>query len=212
MADDTNPLGNLFSAGMSFATGNPIGAAAGIAGLGLSIFGGIQKSQAADATYAAQSQITRLEQQQDAVRRKAMEVSARRQQIEALRNQQRAQSLALNNATSQGAQFGSGLQGGYGQIAGQTNWNLSGIGQNLASGGQMFDLNSQIGDQKLAMARAGSMSATATGMSSLGGSLLGSVQSLGKLTTGSTSTSSSNGDIPAPFGLGDYRTMNGRIV
>lgn len=194
MADDvaTNALGNLFSAGASFATGNPIGAAAGIVGLGLSLFGGSQKAKASAEIAGAQQQIAALEGSQDEVRRKAMELSARRQQMEVLRNQQRARSLALSGATAQGAQFGSGLQGGYGQIGGATNWNLSGIQSSLASGEQMFDLNKRIGGQKQRIAAAGGAAATAGGIASIGSALTGSVGNLGKIQAGSTA-----GNIPS---------------
>jgi len=40
---------------------------------------------------------------------------------------QRARSLALSTATNQGAQFGTGLQGGYGQISGESGTNMLGI-------------------------------------------------------------------------------------
>ncbi len=166
-------LSGLFGAATSIATGNPVGAALSIAGVGLSIFGGMEKTEAAQRQASIQQQMTGIEMRQDAVRRKAMELSARRQQMEVLRNAQRARSLALNNATSQGAQYGSGLQGGFGQIAGATQWNLTGIRENLNFGEQMFDLNAQLSQQKIAMAQAGGQAATAQGMSSLGTSLVG---------------------------------------
>lgn len=184
--EPTNPLGNLFAAGASFATGNPIGAAAGIVGLGLSIFGGIEKSRIAGEIAESQQQISKYEMQQEAVRRRAMQLSARRQQVEVLRNQQRARSLALQAATTQGAQQGSGLQGGYGQIAGATQWNLAGIQQNLGFGEEMFGLNAQISQQKQRIASLGGESATASGIGSLGSMLTGSVPSLGKLQFGSS--------------------------
>lgn len=200
MADDTNPLGNLFSAGLSFATGNPLGAAAGIAGLGLSIFGGSQKAKASAEIAGAQQQIAGYEMQQDEVRRQAMHLSARRQQIEVLRNQQRAQSLALQNATTQGGQFGSGLQGGLGQISGATQWNLSGIQSSLASGEQMFDLNRMIGGQRQRIAAAGGQAATASGISSIGSSLLGSVTGLGKIQGGNTTGDGGNASLTSSYG------------
>lgn len=197
MADDTgtNALGNLFSAGASFATGNPIGAAAGIVGLGLSIFGGTQKAKASAEIAGAQQQIAGIEMQQDEVRRQSMRISARRQQMEVLRNAQRGRSLALQNATTQGGQFGSGLQGGYGQVEGATNWNLAGIQGSLQSGEHMFDLNRLIGGQKQRIAAAGGQAATASGISSIGSALLGSVGGLGKIQGGNTQ--GNVGNIPS---------------
>jgi len=80
----------------------------------------------------------------EATKRQAMEVDARRQQLEIIRNQQRGRALGLTTATSQGASKGSGLQGGYGQISGQTGVNLLGVQQNLQAGRQVFDANAAI--------------------------------------------------------------------
>lgn len=194
--EENGIFGSLVSVGTGAATGNPIGMAAGIAGLGLSIFGGAEKMAAAKQKADAQRQITSAEMQQDDVRRKAMELSARRQQMEVLRNAQRARSLALNNATSQGAQFGSGLQGGYGQIAGATNWNLAGINQNLSFGEQMFDLNKTISQQKLNVSDSESRSSTGSALSGLGGMLMsntGTLKNLGGNFVGTGGPSGSSG-------------------
>lgn len=93
-------------------------------------------------------QITAHEQQIEAQRMKAMQLDARRRQMEVIRNQQRYRAVGLTNATAQGAQFGSGLQGGYGQISGQSGVNLLGIQQNLQIGQDIFGLNQAITGQK----------------------------------------------------------------
>lgn len=82
----------------------------------------------------------------EATKRQAMEVDARRQQLEILRNQQRGRALGLATATAQGASKGSGLQGAYGQISGQTGVNLLGVQQNLEAGRNIFDANANITD------------------------------------------------------------------
>jgi len=183
----------------------------GLAAVGLisSIFGGIEKYDAAKQTAAAQSQIAGLETQQDAVRRQAMEVGARRQQMEVLRNQQRARSLALNNATSQGAQFGSGLQGGYGQIEGQSGVNLLGISQNLQAGEQMFGLNAQINTQKMNIAGASSTAAMGAGFSSLGSGILGNLGIAKNLSTNFTGSSGSSGNLQSYGGWMSSMGSNG---
>jgi hypothetical protein len=109
----------------------------------------------AAAQNAATKEITGLEQQTEAQRFAAMELDARRQSLEAIRQGQRARALGLTSATQQGAGYGSGLQGGYGQISGQTNQNLLGIGQNLEIGRNIFGINSQITQQRLAYAAGG---------------------------------------------------------
>lgn len=98
------------------------------------------------------NQITAYERQVEGQRQQAMELDARRRSLEVLRNQQRARAVALTNANAQGAARGSGLQGGYGQIAGQSGVNLLGISQNLQIGQNIFGLNNQITDQKQAYA------------------------------------------------------------
>lgn len=207
MADSSDVLGGLFGAGASLAMGNPLGVAASLGGLGLSIFGGIQKTEAAQKQAQISQDMAQTEMKQDAVRRQAMEVAARRQQMEVLRNQQRARSLALNNATGQGAQFGSGLQGGYGQVTGQSGVNLLGISQGLQAGEQMFDLNNMLSQQKMQMAQAGGQAATAQGMTSLGGALLTSAGPMKNLwdMTGSSVLKSNSGGIGHNSGGGaDY--------
>lgn len=94
------------------------------------------------------SRITGFESNIEGMREKAMNLDARRRQMEIIRNQQRYRALALTNATAQGAQFGSGIQGGYGQISGQTGVNLLGVQQNLGIGQDIFALNRQITGQK----------------------------------------------------------------
>jgi hypothetical protein len=88
----------------------------------------------------------------EATKRQAMEVDARRQQLEIIRSQQRGRALGLTTATAQGASKGSGLQGGYGQISGQTGVNLLGVQQNLQAGRDIFDSNSNISDLNSNMA------------------------------------------------------------
>lgn len=80
----------------------------------------------------------------EGIKRQAMEVDARRQQLEIIRGQQRARALGLTNATATGSSKGSGLQGGYGQISGQSGVNLLGVQQNLQAGRGVFDANAAI--------------------------------------------------------------------
>lgn len=132
----------------------------------------------------AQKNMTALEMQAEAQRRKAMELDARRRTMEIIRQQQRARATSLTVANAQGAQFGSGLGGAYGQIGGQTGINLLGTSQNLEIGRNIFDINSQISQQRMAMADAQSMMAFGQGLQSLGGSFLQGMPAFGRLTGG----------------------------
>lgn len=200
--DSSAIFGNLLGGATSIATGNPLGAASAVAGLGLSIFGGMGKADAAAQQAQISRQMAETEQRQDTVRQRAMELSARRQQMEVLRNAQRARALGLQNATTQGAQFGSGLQGGYGQVSGGAGWNIQGINQNLGFGQQMFGLNAQLNQQKMQMTLAGSSAATAQGWSSLGGSLMQASGPLGRL-------GKQFGPSPSDTGGGSFDTIGG---
>lgn len=179
MADDGSSLSGIGGGlmGMSALAG-PAAPIVGGIGLGLELFGGIEKQEGAQKQTAAQIAEITDEEKQDSLRRTAMEVSGRRQQMQVLRNAQQAKSLALQNATNEGAQFGSGLQGGYSQIAGQSGNNLLGINQNLQSGEQMFDLNAMISQQKINYAQAGGQINMGTGISSLGSGLMSSMGAL----------------------------------
>lgn len=175
MALFTSPFlgGGGDSSGVSAGTvAGGIGAAAG---LGASIFGGLQQMDAASQQSSISKNITGLEQQAEGQRMQSMELSARRQSMEVLRQNQRAQAMATNNATNQGAQFGSGLQGGLAQVADQSGVNLQGINQNLEIGRNMFAINSQISQQKIQMADAKSREATGGAIAGLGKSIGGSI-------------------------------------
>jgi hypothetical protein len=152
-----------------------------LAAVGLQVAGTVIGMSGASQAHQSQQQITQLEMQQDQTRRQMMEITARRQQMEVLRNQQRARSLALAAAVNQGASFGSGLAGGYGQIAGQTNTNLTAIGQNLAAGRHMFDLNAQISQQRMNISDAQSTMAMGQGISSIGSAIGGSMGPMGNI-------------------------------
>lgn len=141
-----------------------IGALAlGAAGTGIQMIGAQQQAGIA--------------RQQEAQRRRAMELDARRRQMEVLRNMQRAQAMALVTNTAQGAQYGSNLMGAYGQIAGVGGTNQSGILQNLEIGRNMFDLNAQMSDAQ-------SFSAMGKGFQSLGGQLFNAMGAMGRLEGG----------------------------
>lgn len=152
-----------------------------LVGLGTSLFGGA--SAASDAKQAAsiQSNIAGLEGGLESQRHTAMELSANRQSLETIRTNQRARSTAMNNATNQGAQFGSGIQGGLAQIQDQSLFNLAGVNQNLEIGNKMFDINKQITTQKQQLAQVQGQAATDQGIASLGGALVKAGPAIGNI-------------------------------
>lgn len=158
--------------------------AVSVVGLGMSLFGGV--SAASDAKQAAsiQSNIAGLEGGLEDQRHTAMELSAKRQSLEILRNNQRVRAQAQNTAVMQGAQFGSGLQGGEAQIQDQGLFNLAGVNQNLEIGEKMFGINQQITGQKQQLAQVQGQMATDQGIASLGGALTKSGPAIGNIASG----------------------------
>ena len=151
-----------------------------IAGLGFGFAGMQEQAYAAKEMAAREQSIAQAQIQQNQVRYKSMEMDARRRELEVIRNSQRARALAVTTATSQGAAQGSGLQGAYGQISGQSNNNLSGIEQSLQSGKEIFKLDSAISSYRYGIADAQSKMAEGQGMSSLGNSLISLAPTFGK--------------------------------
>ena len=190
---------------MPFAAAIPvILAATAVAGVGLQAYGSIQSAHAAAENRTASQNIAADQQRQEALRQQQMELDNQRRQREAIRVQQRARSTALTAATSQGAQFGSGLSGGYGQISGQSNENMLGLSQSLALGRANFGLSSDISQNRISQANAGYDASMGSGLSSLGGGLVSSLGSIGRLSGGFYPGSSSyNQSSPTYFGTGE---------
>jgi len=144
-----------------------------VAGIGLgvaSFFGGASnaKKQA-----KIQKQIFAEQQKIEEQKRLGMELDAQRRVIQTIRGAQQARSIALANATAQGAGRGSGLQGGYGQIAGQENTGLQAIGQNLDIGRHISQSNVAISGLNMQLANAKAQESMWSGLGSLGGKLTG---------------------------------------
>lgn len=148
-----------------------------IAGFGLQAYGLSRQVAAAKVKAQLEQNIANDEYKAEGVRFQAMSTDARRRELEVIRNAQRARAMAVTTATSQGAAQGSGLQGAYGQISGQSETNMKAIGDSLNFGTQMFAINADISAQRGALAHNSADAAEAQGYSSLGSSLM-SVSSL----------------------------------
>lgn len=173
---------------VTFAAVAGVGLAAQGAGSYLGYGASKGQAQAQQESAAANAKIAGLQQGIEAQKFRAMELDASRRSLESIRAGQRARASGLAAATSQGAGSGSGLQGGYGNISGQMGTSLVGIGQNLEIGRNIFGLNAQISEQKIAIANAGAKSAQygseaalGQGLTSFGGSLMSAAGSAGKL-------------------------------
>lgn len=153
--------------------------------VGSSIYGAIEGSSIAKDEAQQSRNIAMDEMQADAQRRTAMELTARRQQLQTVRNQQMARSMALTTATSQGAAYGesSGLRGAYGSIAGQAATNQLGVSQNEQIGEHLFDINAKIDASKMYLAQDQSAMATLQGFTGMLGGIGKSAGSLYNLGT-----------------------------
>lgn len=150
---------------------DPLTLGLGAIGLGMQLFGGMGAAGEAKKQAQISQQNFALESQVNDQRRNAMEISAGRQQLENYRNSQRMRAAGVNAVTTQGAQFGSGLQGGLAQNTSQSLFNSQGINQNLEIGRNIFGLNDQISSNKSKISQSQSNQATDQAWSSFGGAV-----------------------------------------
>lgn len=129
----------------------------------------------------AQKDQMKAQEKAEGARQKAANLDALRRKRAAIRDMQMQRSVALSNATAQGAEGGSGLQGAMAGITGQGVNNITGIDQQNQLGNQVFAANRQA-------SRAASRGATGEGLVSLGGALVknaGTISSVGSSMFGS---------------------------
>lgn len=150
-------------------------------GLGMQIFGGMGASEKASQIAGVQAGIAQNEGRINDVRRQQMQFEARRSQLEIFRNAQRARAQGLNAATNQGAQMGSGLQGGQAQATNQGLFNAKGVNQNLAFGENIFGIQGDITKQKMQVSQLGGEMATDQGIASLGSSIFKAGPTIGNI-------------------------------
>lgn len=186
-------FGDLAGVGVNAATGNYLGAAVSAVGLGMSIFGGLGSSSAASKEAALSKDEAVQELGINNAKQQAMEISGRRAQLENIRNNQRARAAATNAATNQGAQFGTGLQGGLAQINDSTQFNMLGVNDSLQTGRQINTFNQKISSDRADMATLGGTAAQDAGFASLGGAVMKAGPFVGQFSQGfGTSTAGGN--------------------
>lgn len=189
---------------------DPISATLGVIGLGMQIFGGIGASKTAGQEAQVSQDEARQEQGINDTKQAAMELNGQRTQLENIRNNQRARAMAENSAVNQGAQFGSGLQGGLAQINDQSMFNMQGVNDALQTGRTINQFNKNISSDKQQMAVLGGTMATDQGISSLGGAIMKAGPMVGQMGTSAFGQiKSSNfgqslfgGGSPSGYGIG----------
>jgi len=163
---------------------DPISLAIGAVGLGMSLFGGLSGASNAKEQAKVSADEAQQEQGINDQKQQAMEIDARRKSLETIRHSQQAQAMALASATSQGAQFGSGLQGGLAEVQSESNFNLAGINSSLQIGRNINQYNKNISADKMQMSSLGGQAATDQAITSIGGSLMKIGPTIGSLTKG----------------------------
>lgn len=181
-----------------------IGAAA--VGGGLAIKGTMDARKAAQQQAEASQQQIEGEKQADAVRRKSMELDAKRRLLESVRQAQRVRAQSLTTTTAQGAGQGSAKNSAYGQTSGQFGDQLLGIANNLEIGGNLFDINSNISAAKIQYAQAGSQLAQAQALTSLGGTF---ISNMGQISSIGTQVFGKGGYASRLGGFANYGTNPG---
>ena len=162
----------------------PLSLALGAVGLGMQIFGGISSAENAQQQAAVSQDIAKQEQSINTIKQQAMVVQARRTNLESIRNAQVASANATAAATSQNAQYGSGLKGGLAQITDQSLFNMQGVNQAVQTGTQIAGINNNISSDKEQLASLGGTATTDQAITSLGGTLLKIGPTVGNLTKG----------------------------
>ncbi len=187
---------------------DPISIGLGVVGLGLQLFGGMKQAENAKQQAGVSAQIAGEEQQVNDQKQLQMQMSASRQQLEIFRNTQKAQSMGLTAATSQNAQFGSGVEGGQAEAVAQGMFNSLGVSQNLEIGNRIAGIDRGISSNRIQLAQLGGNAATDQGLVSLGGSLLKAGPTLGALGKnvgagfGSIGNNLFGGGSPSGYGQG----------
>lgn len=127
-------------------------------GLALSAFGTI-------AQVVGQSKMASAQKKAESARQQQLQLDTSRRNRETVRQGIQARSAALFAAASQGAEGGSGLQGGQAQVTGQQNRDLLANNQNEGLGNTIFSANRDYYS-------ASSIQGFGVGLSSIGGTLM----------------------------------------
>ena len=139
----------------------------GAAGVGLAAAGTATQ-------FIGMARAAKGEKRAEKLREAQMNLESQREKRSIVRQANIARAAALTSAESQGAQAGSGLAGGLGQITAQAGSAATAVNQNQQLGTGMFAANRMISSGN-------TMASIGSGLSSLGGSLFQNNDKLGRL-------------------------------
>lgn len=179
---------------------NPLTIGMQVVGAGMSIYGAFAGAGVAKQEAAVSSDIAGQEQSINAQKLQQMQLQAGRINLQNFRNVQQARAQGLTAATSQGAQFGSGLQGGQAQATDQGLYNSLGVNQDLQIGNTIAGYNDKISSDKMQLASLGGEAATDQAWMSAGNSVMGMAGTAGNLTKGMNFNGLFGGGSPSGYG------------
>lgn len=176
---------------------DPISLAIAGIGLGTKLLGGIlgsgdqskysgEISNLSSQNAQIEGKNAELETQVNNQRQSQMELTARRQELEDFRVSQRARAKGVNAAVNQGAQFGSGLQGGEASVTNQGLFNVLGVKQNLQIGENIFGYEDNVSQNNVSISRNNAQISSLKGQMNSALSTDNMISSIGSNIAGST--------------------------
>lgn len=174
-------LGTAAGLGAAGSLGATLGGASLIGGIGASAYG-------AYGQYKASQQMAAAQRNAEALRKKQMALELNNSAINKIREAQMARATNLVRGTNQigsGAAFGSALANSTGSVESALGYSLDTAGQAGSIGYGIFNANAQYSD-------ASTSKSIASGISSLGQTILGNVGSIEKVGTYAIGTATGN--------------------
>lgn len=163
---------------------DPISIGIQAVGLGLSLFGGFGQANTAKEIAKVSQDKAEHEQQINDLKQQQARLEANRMQMQNIRNIQRQRALATASATTQGAQYGSGLQGGLADVLNQGLFNMQGVNLASQTGEEIYGQNRSITADNAKIAGLQGQSATYQGLTSLGGAAIKAGPVVGQISQG----------------------------
>lgn len=154
-------------------------------GIGLAIAGTATKTLGSILGSSAQKHVIADQQRAEQIRERAMELDASRRRREMIRQGMIQRAQALATGVAQGANFGTAIPSAYAQIGGQVAFGLEGVTKNEQLGRELFATNRDLLGARQEQANAESITAIGSGLSSLGGAVIGNLGPINNLFGGS---------------------------
>lgn len=161
----------------------------GAIGMGISAIGTATGLFGASAANEANQHLIAAQKQAETLRYQQMQSDAERKRRQSIRQGIIQQHQSVSNTTLQGAGESSGASGAQGQANQETGWNVAGVNIAEHFGKGIYQANLQALQAKSELADAQEISSIGSGLSSLGGAVLGNIGAISSLTT------------PSPFGI-----------